>query len=69
MTTPLAGHVYLVGTGPGEPDLLTLRAYRLIQAADVVLYDNLVGAGVMELLPPGAERVYVGKQRELHTLP
>lgn len=69
VTTPQAGHVYLVGTGPGEPDLLTLRAYRLIQAADVVLYDNLVGAGVMELLPPGAERVYVGKQRERHTLP
>lgn len=68
VTAPQAGCVYLVGTGPGDPDLLTMRAYRLIQAADVVLYDNLVGAGVMELLPPAAERVYVGKQRDRHTL-
>ena len=66
---PLAGHVYLVGTGPGDPELLTLRAYRLIRGADVVLYDNLVGAEVMALLPTTAERVYVGKQRDRHTLP
>ena len=65
---PQPGHVYLVGTGPGDPDLLTVRAYRLIQGADVVLYDNLVGKEVMRLLPAGAERVYVGKQRDRHTL-
>ena len=68
LSIPQAGQVYLVGTGPGDPELLTLRAWRLIQAADVVLYDNLVGKEVMQLLPAGAERVYVGKQRDRHTL-
>ena len=62
------GQVYLVGTGPGDPELLTVRAWRLIQAADVVLYDNLIGAGVMALLPPAALRIYVGKKRDRHTL-
>jgi len=69
VTAPQVGQVYLVGTGPGDPELLTLRAYRLIQAADVALYDNLVGGEVMALLPAGAERVYVGKRRDRHTLP
>ena len=67
LTSPL-GQVYLVGTGPGDPELLTLRAYRLILAADVVLYDHLVSDEVMALLPATAERVYVGKQRDRHTL-
>jgi uroporphyrin-III C-methyltransferase len=66
---PLPGHIYLVGTGPGDPNLLTLRAYRLIVAADVVLYDNLVGAEIMALLPDAALRVYVGKKRAQHALP
>ena len=66
--TPPVGEVALVGTGPGDPELLTLRAHRLILAADVVLYDHLVSDEVMELLPPTAERVYVGKQRDRHTL-
>jgi len=69
VTAAKVGQVYLVGTGPGDPELLTVRAYRLIQAADVALYDNLVGAQVMDLLPASAERVYVGKRRNRHTLP
>jgi uroporphyrin-III C-methyltransferase / precorrin-2 dehydrogenase / sirohydrochlorin ferrochelatase len=63
------GIVYLVGAGPGEPELLTLRAYRLMQSADVALYDHLVSKEVLDLLPASTRRIYVGKERERHTMP
>ncbi len=66
MTSGAQGIVYLVGAGPGDPELLTLKAARLLREAEVVVYDRLVGAGIVELADPAAERIYVGKERARH---
>lgn len=64
----ISGIVFLVGAGPGDPELLTLRAAKLLASADVVVYDNLVGVGVLDYIRPGAERIYAGKQNCRHTM-
>ena len=68
-TTPAPGTVTLLGAGPGDPELLTVKAVKALQAAQLVLYDHLVSPAVLELLPPQTERIYVGKESSRHTLP
>lgn len=64
-----AGEVALVGAGPGDPDLLTLQAYRFIQQAEVAIYDRLVSDEIMALLPENCQKIYVGKKQAKHHLP
>ena len=67
-STP-SGTVYIIGSGPGNLDLLTLRAARLIGEADAIVYDHLIADGVLELARPDAEMIYAGKERSRHSVP
>lgn len=64
-----AGKVWLVGAGPGDPELLTLKALKIIQAADVLVHDRLVPQAILDLAPSGARRLYVGKRKSRHSVP
>ncbi len=64
-----AGKVWLIGAGPGDPELLTVKAARLIFQADALVYDHLVSDAIMDLANPGAQRIYAGKEASNHTLP
>ena len=66
---PRAGSVWLVGAGPGDPDLLTVRALKVLGGADVVVHDGLVSDAVLDLAPPGARRISVAKRRSRHAYP
>jgi len=61
--------VYLVGAGPGDPDLLTVKALRLIESADVIVYDRLVSDDIIDLIPAGVTKIYVGKSTGRHSMP
>lgn len=68
-SSPKRGFVSLVGAGPGDPDLLTLKGYRVIQQAEVFVYDRLVSKEILALANPQAEMVYVGKKLDFHCVP
>jgi len=66
---PTQGKVYLVGAGPGDPDLITVKGLRLVQQADVLIYDRLIHPRILEQARPDAQRLYVGKKSDHHTVP
>jgi uroporphyrin-III C-methyltransferase/precorrin-2 dehydrogenase/sirohydrochlorin ferrochelatase len=68
-TARQSGTVFIVGAGPGDPDLLTLRALRVLRDADVVIHDRLIGPGILEFARPDAEVLYVGKAKANHSVP
>ena len=63
------GRVYIVGAGPGDPDLVTVKALRLLREADVIVYDKLVSAPILALIPPGTTRIFAGKVARNHHMP
>ncbi|MDQ6677544.1 MAG: uroporphyrinogen-III C-methyltransferase [Acidobacteriota bacterium] len=67
--TQIPGKVYLTGAGPGDPELITLKARRVLESADCILYDNLANPALLELAPEHAERLYVGKKKSAHAFP
>jgi len=69
MAMAMQTKIYLVGTGPGDPDLLTVKAQRLLQTADVIVFDRLVSDAIVEQIPQGISRIYVGKESGRHPVP
>ena len=65
----MSGKVFIVGAGPGDPRLITLKGLECIRAADVIVYDRLVHPSLLEEAPPGTEQIYAGKEASHHTLP
>ena len=65
----IPGRVTLVGAGPGDPELLTIKALRIIQNSDFIFYDRLVSKEILELFPPKTPAIYVGKQKSNHSIP